>query len=91
MIFGYLFFTVKTEERLSAFMSLPAFCLAGGAKIGNTTNMFIPNLFLTIVTEVSYIADVTCSNFFFACCTKSRYTTDVTVSNFFFAIETKEC
>src|SRR3972149_491958 len=91
MVLGYLFLAVKTEVSLSAFMSLPAFCLAGGAKMGNTTNMFIPHLFLTIITEVGYVAYVTCSNFFFAFCTKSRYITDVTIPNFFFAIVAKEC
>src|SRR3989304_3393839 len=91
MIFGDLFFTIKAEKCFSAFMSLPAFCLAGGAKMGDTTNMFIPHLFLTIITEVGYVADVTCANFFFTIWTKSRYVADVTIPNFFFAIVAKEC
>src|SRR4030067_3196221 len=91
MILGYLFLAVKAEVGLSAFMSLPAFCLAGGAKIGNTTNMFIPHLFLAIIAEVGYVASVTCSNFFLTLRTKSRYTTDVAIPNFFFAIVAKEC
>ena len=91
MILGDLFLAVKAEERLSAFMSFSNLRHAGGAKKGNATDMFIPHLFLAIITEVSNTAYVTCANFFFAFCTKSRYIADVTVSNFFFAIVTKEC
>ena len=83
MILGYLFLAIKAEDRLSAFMSFSNLCIAGEAEMGETTNVFVPHLFLAIVTEVSYVADMACPNFFFAFCTKSSYITDVTVSNFF--------
>ena len=90
VILWHFFFTIKTETGLSTFVALSGFCLAGEAKIGNTANMLVSNLFLTVITKVCDVTDMAGTNLFFALWTEGCHATDVAIPNLFLTIQAEK-